>query len=74
VTAYINNILIFTDSSLKEHYQYVYIVLQQLHNTGLQININKLEFEVKSIKYLSFIIEASKGIRMDPTKIKAIQE
>ncbi|GME30926.1 uncharacterized protein ACHE_31418A, partial [Neofusicoccum parvum] len=32
------------------------------------------EFEVQSTKYLGFIIEAGKGIRMDPEKVKAIQD
>ena len=62
VTAYIDNILIFTDGSLKEHRQHVHTVLQQLRDAGLQIDIDKSEFEVKSTKYLGFIIEASKGI------------
>jgi hypothetical protein len=72
VTAYIDNILIFTNRSLKEHHQHVCSVLQQLREAGLQIDINKSEFEVKSMKYLSFIVEASKGIWIDLVKIKAI--
>ena len=74
VTAYIDDILIFTDGSLKEHCQQVRTVLQRLREAGLQIDIDKSEFEVKSTKYLGFIVEAGKGIRMDPAKIKAIQE
>jgi hypothetical protein len=72
VTAYIDDILVFTDGSLKEHRQHVRLVLQQLREAGLQIDINKSEFEVKSTKYLGFIVEAGKGIQMDPAKIKAI--
>ena len=41
---------------------------------GLQLDIDKYEFEVQSTKYLGFIIEAGKGIRMDPAKVKAIQD
>ena len=74
VTAYIDDILIFTDGSLKEHRQHVRTVLQRLRDAGLQIDIDKSEFEVKSTKYLGFIVEAGKGIRMDPAKIRAIQE
>jgi hypothetical protein len=74
VTAYIDNILVFTDGSLKEHHQHVRSVLQRLREAGLQINIDKSEFEVKSTKYLGFIVEAGKGIQIDPAKIKAIQE
>src|SRR6266480_1433483 len=36
--------------------------------------IDKCEFSVKSTKYLGFIIEAGKGIRMDPKKVQAIYE
>ncbi len=49
-------------------------MLQRLRDAGLQIDIDKSEFEVKSTKYLGFIVEAGKGIRMDPAKIRAIQE
>jgi hypothetical protein len=38
------------------------------------VDIDKSEFEVQSTKYLGFIVEAGTGIRMDPEKIKAIQE
>jgi len=40
----------------------------------LQIDINKCEFEVKSTKYLGFIIEAGKGVSMDPAKVEAIMD
>jgi hypothetical protein len=38
----------------------------------MQIDIDKCEFEVKTTKYLGFIVEAEKGVRMDPSKIEAI--
>ena len=41
-------------------------------DAGLQIDINKCEFEVQSTKYLGFIVEAGKGVRMDPAKVEAI--
>jgi hypothetical protein len=50
------------------------MVLQWLRDTGLQCDIDKCEFEVESTKYLGFIIEAGKGVRMDPEKVKAIQD
>lgn len=34
--------------------------------------IDKCEFEVQSTKYTGFIIEAGKGLRMDPAKVQAI--
>jgi hypothetical protein len=38
------------------------------------VDIKKCEFKVKTTKYLSFIIKAGKGTRIDPKKIKAIKE
>ena len=49
-------------------------VLSRLQDAGLYLDIRKCEFEVQSTKYLGFIIDAKKGIRMDPEKVKAIQE
>jgi hypothetical protein len=40
----------------------------------LLLNIKKCEFDVKSTKYLGFIIKASKGLRIDLEKIKVIKE
>jgi hypothetical protein len=41
---------------------------------GLPLDIKKCEFNVKSTKYLRFVIKAGKGLRMDPEKVKAIKE
>ena len=38
------------------------------------MNIKKCKFEVKTTKYLRFIIKAGKGISMDLAKIAAIRE
>ena len=38
------------------------------------MDIKKCEFEVKTTKYLRFIIEAGKGISMDLAKVAAICE
>ena len=48
-------------------------VLARLKEAGLQIDINKCEFETESTKYLGFIVEARKGIRMDPKKVEAVK-
>ena len=74
VSAYVDDILVFTDGTRKEHREQVRKVLAKLGKAGLQLDIDKCEFEVQSTKYLGFIIEAGKGLRMDPEKIKAIQE
>jgi len=71
-SAYVDDILIYTDGSLDKHRGHVRKVLRRLRDAGLQIDIDKCEFEVQATKYLGFIIEAGKGIRMDPAKVEAI--
>lgn len=71
-SAYLDDVLIYTNGSLQEHRAHVNKVLDALREAGLQLDIKKCEFEVKSTKYLGFIIEAGKGLRMDPKKIEAI--
>ncbi len=71
-SAYVNNILIFTDELLHQHQNHVQKILLQLQEADLQIDIDKCEFEVKSIKYLEFILKVRKNIQMNPQKMKAI--
>ena len=73
-SAYVDDILIYTSGTLEEYREYVGKVLDCLREAGLQIDIDKCEFEVKSTKYLGFIIDAGKGLQMDPDKVKAIVE
>jgi hypothetical protein len=71
-SAYVDDILIYTDGSLDEHREHVRKVLYRMQEAGLQLDIDKSEFEVTSTKYLGFVIEAGKGISMDPAKVAAI--
>ncbi len=71
-SAYVNDILIFTDESLHQHRNHVWKILLWLQEAGLQIDIDKCEFEVKSTKYLEFILKVEKSIQMNPQKMKAI--
>jgi hypothetical protein len=43
-------------------------------DAGLQIDIDKCDFEAKRVKYLRYIVEAEVGIQVDPDKIIAIRE
>jgi hypothetical protein len=72
VSAYLDDVLIYTNGSLQEHRTHVNKVLDALRDAGLQLDIKKCEFEVKSTKYLGFIIDTEKGLCMDPKKIEAI--
>lgn len=69
-TAYIDDILIYSDS-LEEHRKHVKQVFEALCGTGLQLDIKKCEFEVPEVKYLGMIISTS-GVKVDPQKIKCI--
>ncbi len=71
-SAYVNDILIFTDELLHQHRNHVQKVLLQLWEADLQIDIDKCEFEVKSIKYLKFILKVRKSVQMNPQKMKTI--
>ena len=71
-SAYLDDILVFSSGSRDDHRRKVSNVLQRLQDAGLQLDIDKCEFEVQSTKYLGFIIEAGNGVRMDPEKVSAI--
>ncbi|KAI0999983.1 hypothetical protein K3495_g8215 [Podosphaera aphanis] len=71
-TAYMDDVLIYTQGTRKEHYHKVRMVLKRLMEAGLYLDIEKCEFAVKSVKYLGFIIQAGIGLQADPAKIKAI--
>ncbi|KAK1920528.1 hypothetical protein P3342_008289 [Pyrenophora teres f. teres] len=73
-SAYLDDVLIYTDGSLRQHQDHVRKVLSKLQSAGLHVDIKKCEFEVKSTKYLGFIIDAGKGISIDLDKVKAIKE
>jgi hypothetical protein len=73
-SAYVDDILIYSDGTREEHISHVKKVLQRLEEAGLRADIDKSEFLVKKTKYLGFIIEVGEGIRMDPRKVQAIQE
>lgn len=64
--AFVDDISIYSSESLNDHRTKVGKVLQRLRDAGLQIDIDKCEFETKEVKYLRFIIEAEGGISVDP--------
>ena len=73
VSAYIDNIIIYSNGTLSDYRRKVSDILRKLRDTGLQYDIAKSEFEKDSVKYLSFIIQAGKGIYIDPKKVEAIR-
>jgi predicted aspartyl protease len=73
VSVYIDDVLIYTDGSLEDHRNKVKLVMQRLNQAGLQLDINKCEFEQKQVKYLGYIIDTEIGVSVDPEKVAAIR-
>ena len=73
VSAYVDDIIIYSSGSLADHRRKVSRVLAKLQRAGLQCDIGKSEFEQTSVKYLGFIIRAGEGLHVDPKKVEAIR-
>ena len=66
-----DDILIYSEDSLKHDTQ-VKKMLQHLKEAGLQADIKKSEFSVKSIKFLGFII-STEGIAINSDKVSVVK-
>ena len=66
------DIIIFS-KSLEEHKCHLKAVFQELGDNKLYVNGKKSEFYLQEIHYLGHII-SKEGIRMDPEKLKIIEE
>ena len=73
VTAYLNDILIYTKSTLKEHIQAVKKVFKVLQEANIRLQPDKYKFHVKTVKFLGSIITTDR-IQMDKEKVKAVKE
>ena len=71
-TAYLDDVLIYS-SKEEDHASHVLQVLRRLHARGLQVNIDKCEFNTTRVKYLGMIVTTN-GIEMDTEKVEAIQK
>ncbi|KAI0997916.1 hypothetical protein K3495_g10275 [Podosphaera aphanis] len=71
-SAYVDDVVIFSDGSLEDHWVKVRQVLERLQKAGLKLDPSKCEFAKEEIKYLGFIINVKEGIKVDPEKIRAI--
>jgi len=69
-STYLDDILIYSDDPFK-HTKHVQKVLQRLREAGLYIDLKKCEFLVIEVKYLRLIV-TTKGVRMDPKKVRII--
>ena len=73
VTAYLDNILMYTKSTLKEHIQEVKKVFKALQKADIRLRPDKCKFYVKTVKFLGSIITTDR-IQIDNKKVKAIRE
>jgi hypothetical protein len=69
-TAYLDDVIIYSDGP-KQHTKHVEDVLRRMIKAGLQVDIDKCEFDTTRTKYLGIIIIPG-GIEMDPKKVEAI--
>ena len=73
VTAYINDVLVYTNGTLEEHRQHVKKILHVLQEAGIRLRFDKSVFHVKEVEYLGLIL-TTEGIRIDDIKITAVQD
>ena len=70
VQAYFDDVLIY-NKTCKKHIEHVHKVFKKLINVGLQMNIEKCEFYVQKISFLSVLLFIE-DIRIDSLKIQMI--
>ena len=73
VTAYLDNLLVYTNGTLKEHQEHIRKVFWKLKEYKLMLNPDKYKFHKDTVEYLGFIISRN-GIVIDPIKVKVLQE
>ena len=69
---FFDDILVFSVSE-EEHRKHLEIVFKELRNHKLHVNAKKSEFFLTEIHYLGHIVSHNQ-VRIDPTKIQAVQE
>ncbi|MCO5610884.1 hypothetical protein L7F22_065126 [Adiantum nelumboides] len=69
---FFHDIIVYS-KTLEEHKEHLKKVFEELHRNKLFINGKKSEFFLQEIRYLGHIISKD-GIKMDPEKLKVIEE
>lgn len=59
-TAYMDDVLVYTDGSEDSHWKTVCSILSKLEKAGLFLDIDKCDFLCKKVKYLGFIMKPAK--------------
>jgi hypothetical protein len=73
VIAYVDDILIYTKGNLQQHIKDVQEVFKRLETVDFKTAPEKCAFHKQEVDFLGFII-STEGIRIDPEKVKSIQE
>ena len=72
IRAYIDDLLIISNSSFEDHLNNIKIVLKKLKAAGFKINAEKFKFARDSLEYLGFLI-TRQDIMPLPNKVQAIK-
>ena len=73
VVCHMDDLLVFSSVSKKEHDDRVRIVLERLRSAGMTLNAKKCRFGQQSVKFLGHVV-SEEGVRPDPDRIKHILE
>ena len=71
VIVFIDDILVYSRSK-EEHSQHLRKVLETLRSEKLYAKFSKCEFWIRRVEFLGHVV-SEKGIHVDPSKIKAIE-
>ena len=71
VLVYINDLLIITKGSYKQHLEAVAEVLKRLMEVVMQLHVDKSHFAKQSVEYLGYIVSRD-GIRPQPSKVQIV--
>ena len=72
VVVFIDDILVYS-ATAEEHEQHLRVVLEKLRQNQLYAKFSKCEFWLEELAFLGHIL-TTKGVAVDPTKIKAVKE
>ena len=71
IRAYLDDVLVLSKGTFKDHLQKVRVVLERFQRKGLRVNIDKSSFGISEVEYLGYLI-TKEGIKPDPKKVQGI--
>ena len=69
---YMDNVIVFA-KNISDHQSKLVDILEQMRRCNLRLQPDKCQFLMKEVTYLGHILSES-GVRLDPEKIKVLQE